>query len=59
VVAPNDLEAYSQKLLELIENELLRKNMSENGWKHVGEKYHYTRLVRNIEDYYLRLLQKA
>jgi glycosyltransferase involved in cell wall biosynthesis len=59
VVEPNDLEAYSRKLLELIENELLRKNMAENGWKHVGEKYHYTQLVRNIEDYYMRLLQKV
>ena len=59
VVEPNDLEAYASKLLELIENELLRKNMAENGWKHVGEKYHYTQFVRNIEDYYLRLLQKV
>lgn len=59
IVEPNDLISYTEKLLNLIEHESLRKNMSENGWSHVGEKYHYTRLVRNIEDYYLRLLQKV
>lgn len=59
VVEQNDLEAYANKLLELVEDETLRSKMAENGWDHVGEKFHYTRLVRNIEDYYLRLLQKA
>jgi glycosyltransferase involved in cell wall biosynthesis len=59
VVEPNDLEAYANKLLELVEDETLRSKMAENGWDHVGEKFHYTRLVRNIEDYYLRLLQKV
>jgi glycosyltransferase involved in cell wall biosynthesis len=59
IIEPNDLLDYTHKLLELIENESLRLSMSENGWSHVGKKYHYTRLIRNIEDYYLRLLQKA
>jgi glycosyltransferase involved in cell wall biosynthesis len=59
VVEQNGLEAYANKLLELVEDETLRSKMAENGWDHVGEKFHYTRLVRNIEDYYLRLLQKA
>jgi glycosyltransferase involved in cell wall biosynthesis len=59
IVEPNDLMAYANKLLELLEDETLRARMSENGWSHVGEKFHYTTLVRNIEDYYLRLLQKA
>jgi len=58
IVEQGDLGAYSDKLLELIENEDQRKEMAENGWANVGEKYHYTRLVRNIEEYYLRLLQK-
>jgi glycosyltransferase involved in cell wall biosynthesis len=59
IIEANDLKSYADKLIELIENEPLRNKMSENGWQHVGEKYHYTRLVRNIEDYYMQLLQKV
>jgi glycosyltransferase involved in cell wall biosynthesis len=59
VVEQNDLAAYTNKLLELIESDSLREKMSSRGWKHVGEKYHYTRLASNIEEYYMRLLQKV
>lgn len=59
IVSQGDTKAYISRLLELIENDELRAEMSRNGWNHVGEKYHYTTLVRNIEDYYLRLLQKV
>ncbi len=59
IVSQGDTKSYISKLLELIENDELRAEMSRNGWNHVGEKYHYTTLVRNIEDYYLRLLQKV
>lgn len=59
VVPKGELDTYIAKLTELIENDELRGRMAQNGWNHVGEKYHFTRLVRNIEDYYLRLLQKV
>ncbi len=59
IVSQGDIEAYTSKLMELIENNELRAQMSQNGWNHVGDKYHFTTLVRNIEDYYLRLLQKV
>jgi glycosyltransferase involved in cell wall biosynthesis len=50
-------EAFSAALLQLTENETLRKNMSENGWNHVREKFHYTRLVSDMKALYDELLK--
>jgi len=49
-------EKYSEKLLELVENENKRKLMSQNGWAYVKDKFHYTRLCENVEKLYLELL---
>lgn len=49
---------YTEKLLMLIEDETLRKSMSVKGWEFVREKYHYSSLVRNIENLYLELLKE-
>ena len=51
---PND---FADLLLKLTENEELRKKMSENGWQYVKEKYHYTRLVADMEHLYSKLLK--
>ncbi len=65
VVNPNDTallcstfepENFADTLLKLTENEELRHKMSENGWQHVKEKYHYTRLVTDMEHLYSKLL---
>ena len=32
--------------------------MSQNGWNFVREKFHYTRLVKDMEAYYLELLEQ-
>ncbi len=48
----NDLKAFSESLLKLLEDDQLRSDMAEKGWDHVRERFHYTRLVRDMEDLY-------
>jgi glycosyltransferase involved in cell wall biosynthesis len=54
----NTAEELANGLLRLIENPELRRSMSEKGWPHVREKFHYTRLVSDMENLYSRLLKK-
>jgi glycosyltransferase involved in cell wall biosynthesis len=58
VVEKNNLSQFSEKLLLLVNDDNLRKQMSLNGWDFVREKFHYTTLVKNMEDYYQELLDK-
>ncbi len=52
-----DLENYSAQLLELLENDELRTKMQQAGWESVKEKFHYTRLVKDIDKLYSSLLK--
>jgi glycosyltransferase involved in cell wall biosynthesis len=54
----NNLKQFSEALLKLIENDILRRSMSEKGWNYVKEKFHYTRLVNDMEKLYKNLLKK-
>lgn len=54
----NNLEDFSKHLLQCIEDRQLRKKMSEHGWEHVKNKFHYTRLVNDMRSLYLQLLEK-
>ena len=54
----NDLKGFSENLFELVENDELRTNLSKEGWAHVKEKYHYTRLVEDTRNLYHRLLKQ-
>lgn len=54
----NDIEDFSKKLKELIENDNLRKLYESNGWKHVKDKFHYTRLIDDTEKLYYKLLNE-
>jgi len=54
----HDIETLSQNLLKLVEDNSLRCEMSKNGWGYVKEKYHYTRLTKDIENLYSSLLTK-
>lgn len=56
IVTKGNLLEYTEKLLELIEDDDKRKAMSEKGWEFVREKFHYTTLVKNMEELYKRLL---
>ncbi len=52
----NNLEDYSNKLLELIENDNLRNEMASSGWDFVKGKFHYSRLVNDMKCLYDELL---
>lgn len=55
--ASNDLNGFTANLLQLVENAELRTEMSKLGWNHVKENYHYTRLVKDMENFYNELLK--
>lgn len=58
LVVPNeDTDQFEKKLLRLIQDDELRQQMSEDGWKYVNEKYHYKRLVKDMKQLYQALLQ--
>jgi len=57
VVPSNDADKFSEKLLELIENEKKREFMSQNGWNHVRDKFSYQRLTSDTERLYEQLLK--
>lgn len=59
IVPSNDLSMFSEALLKLIDNDELRKNMGSNGWSHVKDKFHYSRLVNDMERLYVSLLNKT
>ena len=58
VVPKNNVSLFSEKLLHLVEDEMLRKSFSEKGWDFVKNKFHYTTLVNNMDEYYQFLLNK-
>jgi glycosyltransferase involved in cell wall biosynthesis len=58
VIKRGDLEDYVKKLGNLINNKELRMELSSNGWNFVKEKFHYTRLARDMEELYRKLLDK-
>lgn len=59
VVPKKDREAFAEKLQLLIENKEIRHKMSQNGWNFVRDKFHYTTLVKNMENYYTELIEKT
>lgn len=57
LVVQNDNEkAYTEKLLKLVEDKQLRANMGSKGWEHVNEKFHYSRLVKDMKSLYNEVL---
>lgn len=54
----NDIAMLSENLFKLVEDDTLRSTMSTKGWGFVKEKYHYTRLTKEMESLYLSLLTK-
>lgn len=54
----NNLQEFSAALLKLLEDDQLRASMAGKGWPHVKEKFHYTRLVSDMEKLYSSLLGK-
>lgn len=56
IVPKGNVKAFEEKLTILIENKEIRQKMSQNGWEFVKEKFHYLRLVKDMETYYKELL---
>ncbi|MDR0803218.1 glycosyltransferase [Fluviicola sp.] len=59
VIPKGAVSAFSEKLQLLIQNEEIRTKMSQNGQNFVRDKFHYTTLVRNMENYYAELIEKS
>lgn len=57
IVPSDDVETFSERVLELVEDEKKREKMSQNGWTFVKEKFHYETLVENVRQLYGRLLE--
>jgi glycosyltransferase involved in cell wall biosynthesis len=55
---PGDLGRFAENLLQLVEDEGMRLEMSRHGWLHVKEKFHYTRLVSDMKNLYSSLLSQ-
>ena len=54
-----DPNQFADLILQLTENKERRDDMSRAGWDHVRNKFHYTRLVRDMTELYYELLNKA
>ena len=54
----NDENDFYEKLSQLINNDTLRLNLSNNSWEHVKSKFHYSRLVDDMSTLYYELLTK-
>ena len=54
----NNLEQFSEALLKLVENDVMRQSFAQKGWQHVKEKFHYTRLVNDMEKLYIQLIKE-
>jgi glycosyltransferase involved in cell wall biosynthesis len=52
----SDAQEFARCLLELTENDEKRKNFGQVGWDHVRNKFHFTRLIRDISELYDELL---
>lgn len=57
IVPAGNTELFAEKLVHLINEEEIRKKMSQNGWNFVCNKFHYKRLVHDMERYYRQLIQ--
>ena len=58
IVNTDDIDGFAEKLWELIENENKRQEMSQNGWTFVKDKFQYTKLISNMDEYYKSLLNR-
>jgi len=54
----HDASEFGQNLKELVENEGLRAGLGNNGWPFVRDRFHHTRLVKDMSALYNRLLEE-
>jgi len=58
VTKPGDADEFAEALLKLIENEDQRTQFGAFGRDYVQSKFSYKRLVRDMSDYYTRLIEE-
>ena len=56
IIEKGDLNSYVNKLNEMIQDEKMLENMSQNGWNYVKDKFSYARLCADMEKLYKKLL---
>jgi glycosyltransferase involved in cell wall biosynthesis len=54
----NNLNDFQSNFLKLVNDDVLRLSMQQKGWEFVKEKFHYTRLVKDMELLYFQALSK-
>ncbi len=59
ILSNNNAEEFAKKILQLIKDVSLREKMKANGWAFVEGKFHYTRLVKDMEHLYWNQLISA
>lgn len=59
VAAANDEQSFAEKLLLLLEDDVLRKNMTGYSADAVNVKFHYKRLIEETAALYRKLLSEA
>jgi glycosyltransferase involved in cell wall biosynthesis len=57
LVPSDDLTAFTSALQQLIAEPDLRISMARDGWNYVRDRFHYTRLVREMGELYRNLLK--
>lgn len=57
IVGVGDQKNYVESVLKLVEDEKKRQIMSQNGWNFVKDKFHYTTLVKNMDQLYKKLIE--
>lgn len=60
ILAQNDnVQDFVSKLLPMLNDAQLRQRMASNGWTFVKDKFHYTRLVGDMDNLYRELLANS
>ena len=54
----NNMLAFAENLLKLVESEDLRIKLSQQGWGNVKKKFHFMRLVSDVKNLYNNLLKQ-
>jgi len=52
----DDALSFGESLLRLVEDDQMRSRMRTAGWQQVGERYHYSRLVRDTASLFHELI---
>ncbi len=59
LVDSNNYLEFAAQLSRLVEDDELRNRLGKNGWEFVREKFHFTRMIREVSTLYNQLLIKS